>query len=576
MATGRGSREGGQRQAGWFEGSMARARTAVARFIAGDKADVDVMGYEAGRQSRMDRNFNPSGAGPNLLADQTSELARRRIRWLCDNHPLIRGAKQTICDNVVGTGIKIEFRTGYPDLDEQLDDLAEVYFEAIDPNRSMTMGESQRLFMDEVFSGGECLQHHTMVTAFNDVPDGPAVELIDAERLPLGMLMAYSDGVLPNGHTLRQGVELDAIKRPVAYHVLTEHPEDGFTTALLQRTRRLDARDANLGFVRRRIGQIRGVPMPVAAVLLTRFAQKYGEAALAQAMAAACLGVFIKGVTAPGLLKSQDGTTMATDADGNPIEEMEPGMVGFLPANADVVALSPNVPSPQFVPVSDLLERQQARGMGMGFAEYTGDYGRMTFSSSRSESLATRKMYRPLQVMVVRQHTWPICRAFVRWAIAMGLVKMTDQQRAEYALNRRKVFRIKATPNGWQWVNPAQEVSAAAQELAEGLTSPQEICASQGKDWEALMNQRLDAELAEQNKRIEMGLPPKAPKAGAAVQQAVPGSAPADKPKPAQPSNGAKPGPTQNNNNNDDDEDALFAIAGGELAERLNGVMQHV
>lgn len=473
-----------------------------------------IKAYEAGRNDRIDRDFGGvRPEGPNAMAERSLPAARARVRWLCENHPLIRGAAQSACDNVIGTGITSDFDTPWDGVNAALEELREQigYCQAVDAGRELGEAELQRLAFLEVFGGGEILVHNVIAPEWGGYAAGPAVELIDAERLEMsGGLGGALSAIAGKGNRIRQSVEVDSMGRRVAYHVLASNPDDGDWRAIAAATRRLSAEDARLIFLRRRVGQLRGVPMPISAVLLTRFAQRYGEAALAQAMSAACMGIWIKGVTTPKVLKAL-GTHSAVDPDGEPITELEPGLLGILPKEADIMQANPNQPGPQFVSVNDWLERHQARGIGMGFAEYTGDWGRMTYSSSRSESLGSRKFYRPLQAWFASQYCWWTMRAFTRWAVSFGHVTLSAEQRRQAAESPTLLYRIRCQPNGWEWVDPKSEAQASEIELSLGLNSPQAITAGRGSNYYRITTERLEAEKFEADERKRLGLPPKAP-----------------------------------------------------------------
>ncbi|MGH7133008.1 MAG: phage portal protein [Phycisphaerales bacterium] len=523
-------------------------------------------GYDAGRIDRRDADFNPPMMGPNLDAEQTLALAVNRHRHLCDNHPLISGARRKLVNNVVGAGITLEADTGFEDLDAQLDERWEVLAAAVDAGRELSLGEQQREFMCEVFAGGDALVRDVMAPAWRDHAAGPVIELIERERVDAGTLTTTM--ARPGENTIRQGVEVDSLGRRVAYYVLPNHPADGVFSGVLRGVR-VSAMDASLAMLRTRRGQLRGLPMALSVVALTRFAQKYGDAALSQALAAACLGVYLKGVTAPGLrAKGNKAPTQDTftDVDGEPIEELEPGLVGFLPSGADLVSVVPNAPGPQFVDVHTMLERQEAAGIGMGFAEYTGDWGRMTFSSSRSEALDTRRFYRPLQVMVVAQHSARLWRAAVRHWVAQGLVKLTAEQARVFAEFPTRLYRIKATPPGWEWVDPEKEVNAALKEIGGVLNSPQNVCANRGQDFYKIAEQVCDAEKFWNDLRVKKGLEP-LPLLAAIRQLSGPGGG------------GAPPNP---NDPNSDEPPAAPApkrkaleVGGGGRMAHLNGVNGH-
>lgn len=480
------------------EPSLARLAAREAR----GARRVAPQAYDAGRRSRTDVDFVPSSIGPNLLAEQTLGLARRRVRYLVDNNPLISGARNTIRNNVVGNGIDVQPDTGDPELDEQLDDLWRVFSEAVDPERSQTLAQSQGQFFDELFTAGECLTYYPFADAFNSHDAGPAIELIDAERLDLKAI-----SVTRGGNRIRQGVEFDAKGRRIAYHVYLDHPADGAMYAVGRsstKLTRLQIEDAHLSFVPRRLNQIRGVPWPVAIVAATRMEDNFQEAFLLLARAAACVGVFFEDEAGDDLLDESGAVSPLKDVDGNPIKRLEPGLIGFGKKAPTVVAS--RLPPPTFGMTEEILQRRIATGLNISYAAVARDFSKATFSATRAEQLEDRKQYRPVQEFIWHDHTRPLYRRWVQWNLASGEVKLTPEQRSRYAADPEQFLRASVIYPGWEWVNPLQEAQATKVELEIGAVSIQDVCAAKGRDWRETTRKALLAEKFRADERKRLGL----------------------------------------------------------------------
>ena len=57
-------------------------------------------------------------------------------------------------------------------------------------------------------------------------------------------------------------------------------------------------------------------------------------------------------------------------------------------------------------------------------------------------------------------------------------------------------------------MDPEKEAKAAEVELALGLTTRRDLCASKGRDWEEVLRQRLVEAQREAELRAELGLSP--------------------------------------------------------------------
>jgi lambda family phage portal protein len=114
--------------------------------------------------------------------------------------------------------------------------------------------ELQHLAVSEVYQSGEALFQMVRDVAH---PFGFSLNPIDADRLDERLMRAAG----PGRNEIRYGVELDTVGRPVAYHILTQHPSDtgrigGGTSHV-----RVSAGDViHLMHGAERVGRTRGVP----------------------------------------------------------------------------------------------------------------------------------------------------------------------------------------------------------------------------------------------------------------------------------------------------------------------------
>ncbi len=509
------------------------------------------LGYQGGEYSSADPDFSPALTGPNALADRTLPLLRRRCRWLVDQHPNLSGAVQILANNVVGTGYFPKPNTGDVELDKKLTDLWWEHAEAVDVDRRMSMAQSQELALREMAAVGEFLVDIPYAPAWRGVPSCPALDLIDTDRLPIGGFdMAISAVKAPSAGSrgeVRQGVELDSIGRVTGYHLYEDHPADGGFGRFATRLIRLDASRASLGFVVRRVRQRRGIPWPVAVVNTTRMEDAYHEANILMAQSAAYLGLFFKGMRPPGMQASDEFNT-PLDGAGNPVTSAYPGQVGYLAQNADLIVKGGSLPGPTFDKTLGVMQQRMAAGLGISYAALSRDNSKNNFASQRAEALEDRRGYRRMQSLLWHLHTRPYWEALTVWAVTSGKInldKVKAEVRAAIEADPRVLARCSVVFSGWEWVNPAQEASADETALRIGKTSRQRIAQTSGATWQDIIDEELEVEKYEIEKRKSLGLPPKQIPAGAAAPPTVP-------PTPAAPA----PDNSEDAPDNDDSEDS--------------------
>lgn len=490
---------------------------------AGEAGSMRV--YLAGERSRSLHGFVPTNIGPNVANESSLRLARARVRALMLDNPIIGGAQDIIRDNVVGLGIRPMPNTRWPEINNQLEGLLEQHENAVDPERTMTLGQAQGQWFDEIFAAGDCLTYYPIADVFRGSPAGPSVELIDSDRVDIDQT-----GPLEDGRVVRQGVELDTKKRVFAYHVLREHPFDGYIENLdsLRRPHdRIEIVDGHLGFVPRRIKSLRGVPWPVKVVRTGKLEDQYHEANLLLMQAAASVGLVVKGGAGQNI--SNVGNNSAegrlTDANGNEITQLRPGLIGHVPHNVDVTMLNPNIGGTQVAEMTSMLLRRIASGLNVSYSALARDYARSSFAAQRAEALQDRRGYRRLQRVVWWQGPgfgwyWRL----VRWWIVTGQINMRAEVRRAWVDSPDLLYRHSVIAPGWEWVDPLREAQAETIALDNVTTSVQRLTAARGERWRDVIDEQLDAEQYESEQRKKRGMSSRPEPRATAVAAAGAGS----------------------------------------------------
>lgn len=98
---------------------------------------------------------------------------------------------------------------------------------------------------------------------------------------------------------------------------------------------------------------------------------------------------------------------------------------------------------------------------------------------------------------LVNSWATPVYELWLEEAINKGLVDAPD-----FYENRYAYTRCKWIGPGRGWVDPVKEAQACQLRMEIGLSTLENECASQGLDWEEVIEQRL----REKNKLRELGL----------------------------------------------------------------------
>jgi len=290
-----------------------------------------------------------------------------------------------------------------------------------------------------------------------------------------------------NGNEIRMGVELDQYRRPVAYHMLTEHPGDYQFTQYSRRTVRVEAENILHLYLPDRAQQTRGVPWMSTAVTSLKMLHGYREAELVAARTAASkMGFFVS--------RSGDGF-IGDDVEDSvvPITDAEPGSFFQLPKDVEFQPWDPSHPTSAFADFEKSILRGIASGLGVSYHSLANDLTQTSYSSIRQGSIEDRDFYKMLQSYLIHHFVLPVYERWLANAFLLGSVNLPIDKFDKFASASQ--FR----PRGFQWVDPQKEISAHVIGLQNGMISLQDVANIYGRDIEEVFAQiSRDKQLADQ------------------------------------------------------------------------------
>ena len=293
---------------------------------------------------------------------------------------------------------------------------------------------------------------------------------------------------LEDGRQIRMGVEMDKFHRPIAYHVLANHPGDyDFATQVYSpKHRRIPADQMIHVFVPLRAGQTRGEPWMASALSSIKQLGALREAAIVNArIGASKMGFFTS--------QSSDQFVPDDEMDNIPIMEAEPGTFHQLPTGVSFSSFDPQYPSNEFDDFHKACLKAIASALGVSYTSLSNDLEATSYSSIRQGALEERDHYRSLQSFMLEHFIRPV---FDRW-----LESAMEMDSFGIPLRQYERFRDAAEFRGraWNWVDPQKEMNAALMGLKAGVLSLQDVASNYGKDVEELLSQiARDKSLMEQ------------------------------------------------------------------------------
>lgn len=445
--------------------------------------------YAAASTSRLFSDFFDSNRSADSELMPVIRRMRNRSRDLARNNEYVKRYLDLLKNNVVGDrgfSLQVKATTATGDLDQSGNQAVEDAFRKWGKRGGCTVdGKSsfidvQKLVMEGLARDGEVFLIKHRSASFRD---SFAVELIEPDRID-----EQKNEKAANGNDIRMGVELDRFRRPVAYHVLNNHPGDYDYSSISKSTShtRVPADRVIHIYMPLRAGQTRGEPWTASAIGAIKQLDGFREAAVVNArLGASKMGFF----TSP----QGDGFVADEMDNGVPIMTAEPGTFHQLPAGVSLQQFDTPFPSNEFDDFHKSILKGIASGLGVSYTSLSNDLEATSYSSIRQGALEERDQYRNLQRFFIDHVIRPVYEAWLESAMEMGSFGIPLRQYERFA--DASEFRGRA----WQWVDPQKEMTAAIMGMKNGVLSLQDVASNYGKDTEELLAQiQRDKALMEQ------------------------------------------------------------------------------
>lgn len=445
--------------------------------------------YAGAASSRLLADFYPMTRSSDAELKPALRNLRNRCRELARNNEYVTRYIGLMKTNVVGGGINLQMkaRNDAGDLDGPGNGIIEREWRRWCKMGSATVDgrlsfvDAQRLVVETLARDGEVLVR--LVRGYRGNAHRFAIQFIEADLLDEDLNIKAS-----NGNRIRMGVEIDDYQRPVAYHLLREHPGDHeFAERHANQHIRVAASDMLHIFMPERPHQTRGAPPLTASIVSLKMLHGYREAELVAARVAA---------SKMGFITSPDGegyTGDDTQDDHAPVMAANPGSFEQLPAGMDIKLFDPTHPTTAFSEFHKAILRGVAANMGISYAALASDLENVNYSSIRQGALDERDFYRSCQQFLIGHFVEPIFAAWLESAMSFA-------EDMPLPISRFAKFAEGAAwqPRGFSWVDPLREVRANIEAVENGLLSMQDVASNYGKDIEDIFSAvERERELAE-------------------------------------------------------------------------------
>ena len=471
----------------WWDYAMSYIAPDYA--LRGFRARASYAQYEAAKNTRL-RKRTRDGRAPDVIAGASAEKVRNYMRGAERDYDLFRGILRPLERNVVGAeGIQIEpmpkDRNGktLTKLADQLMLLFREWSRRPDVTAQLDWGAMCRRAFRCWSRDGEGFAQHLLgavpyLTHGTRVPY--SIELLEADLVPVD----YDD----DARRIRQGVELNAWGRAIAFHVYKQHPgEAGLLGSRGLGTKRVGADRLSHFAIRDRLHQTRGISLFCSIINRIEDLKDTEDAERIAARINASIAALVKrepdATTSPGAPKSEAG---------RPTFMFEHGQIwdGAAPGD-DFVVVDTKRPNPNLAGFLNDQTRRVAAGSEVGHSSISRNYDG-TYSAQRQELVEIWTAYRVLTREFVAQFVLPVWENFISAVLAAGLIELPAE--LDPLTLAHADFRGPAMP----WIDPKKEWEAIEIALRVRGSSLTKVLRERGEDpWQMLEQIRDEREVME-------------------------------------------------------------------------------
>ena len=449
-------------------------------------------GYDAGKLSRLTAGLNRQKINENAVPLAQLEMLQSRSWDLYRNNPSAKKIVRQIEAKVIGKGMGLESLAtkddGSPHLEfrkrakELWQALASGFdYRGLPGKGGQSFNDLAKTALRATILSGNSLNRLRPISQAKQKARNLAIplvlQLIDAQRLDT-RVFDY------DGNDVYRGVEINADGVRLAYHILPFHPTDPRNRYSDMTPKRMTVAEINHTFISDDVDQVLGVPWFSAAIDPLRDTGDYQYNELKAAAMGACIVMGIRpasGSSGIGLNVATDGEI--TDADGNAITHISPGMIVNLGADGVLDGFNPQRPNTNASDfIAHLLRNTATAVPGVKGSTLTGDYRQSSFASERSADNEIWPEIEGVQEWWAGVFYQPIYQEVLLVAILSGWfdgVITLDE-----FVERRSAF----VAAQWQGpvarsINPSDDEEASALAVRNGTSSPQLECAKKGRNW---------------------------------------------------------------------------------------------
>jgi lambda family phage portal protein len=448
-----------------------RHRARVAIDIMSDSSFVG-----ASSTHRSLQNWTPraKSADDDIGSGSALSKLRARSRDLNRNDALAAGIGNTIVLSTIGGGLKLQPKPDWKAAKLKTEEAANEWGDntsglwrlwAESTNCDIT--RTQNFYGLQELAFRSCLESGDVFTLLAMVQRDYSMFQLSLQMIEADLVTSKPGTLSDAKNRIVEGVELDAVGAPIAYHVVNYYPGTSLAFAG-GKSRRLRAftedgrrREVLHMFDRRRPGQTRGYPLCAPIIEKLKSLSAYSEAELKAALVNAFLTAFVK--SERGIGDQETGKVTRPDnfelGSGN-ILELVPG--------EDVQSVGVTRPNAGFDPFVLAILRQCGAAVGVPH-EVIIKHFTASYSAARAALLEAWRFFRNRRHFVADAFCTPVYEAWLEEAIGLGLISAPGF--FDDPAIRAAYLQCEWTGDAAGQINPVDEIDAAERRIKAKLST---------------------------------------------------------------------------------------------------------
>lgn len=339
-------------------------------------------------------------------------------------------------------------------------------------------------------------------------PYATAIQMINPKRL----CNPYN---LMDDEHFQSGIERNVYGRPIAYHIMKTHPYDMTQIEKQHQWVRVDAettwgRQQVIHIIDQLVPeQVRGISEMVSVLKQMRMTRRYQDVVLQQAVLQATYAASIESDLPAQMIAEIMGASPNSPSFDEAAKSMLSSIVRHRATNniqldgARVPVLHPNTklnlqqlgqPSGVGSEYEQSLLRHIASALGVSYEQFSRDYTKTNYSSSRASMNETYKFMQARKKAVADRFATSIYRLWLEEQINMGVIPLPKGKTKAWIYSNPEVFDALAQCS---WIGAARgqidemkETQASILRINAGLSTMEKEAANHGLDWRELIKQR--------------------------------------------------------------------------------------